>query len=145
MAQQTAQGDFFFRREAALWHLPGYKASVYVTIKLKVPTLNKVQGSHSDNWLCEGSGLKKCLWCHSFTPSRSQYPVTFGPFNLIVVDHGNADTGDIVVLHAFCQPHPFPGWITKCTEQTMFDSSDSPFNGGFRRLSTARQDDYDRH
>jgi len=105
VAEDAADGDFFFYGKGVFGDFPGAEFDVDVFVEGELAVLHEAKRREGGDGFADGGSLEKGFGCDGFFGGDVGEAVGFGPDDLAVVEEGDADTGDFVVRHAIGDGH----------------------------------------
>lgn len=93
----------------------------------------------------DGSSLKECMFIHSSAAVCSGIPVALYPYDPAIVQKGNAESGHLVMLHAFINIHSriFLALHHHSRQQVIFDGfNESHVRVGFDPAGNKQETEY---
>lgn len=141
MAEDAADGDFFFFGESVFGDFPSAKLDVDVFIEAELAFLNEAKRGEGGDGLADRSSLEERFGSDRLLGGDVGEAVGASPEDLAAVEKSDADAGNFVVLHAAGDGHRLGrlAFDDDGGEKAVFDAGDA---SGFRlRLRRACGDD----
>src|SRR5208282_3138917 len=126
VAEDTADGDFFFYGEGVFRDFPSAEFDVDVFVETELAFLHEAKRGEGGDGFAGGSGLEKRIGCDWFLGRDIGEAIGFGPDDLAVVKEGHADAGNFVVRHALVDGHRLGrlAFDDDGREKAVFDAGD---------------------
>src|ERR1700724_1915771 len=103
MGEQSAKRYLRLLRELTRRQLPAREVLVHVRVEVQLASLREIQDGERADYLADRGSLKQCFRGDRRT-ADSRHSESPRPFELAIVNHGDANPRNMEGLHAGSQP-----------------------------------------
>ena len=129
VTQDSTKGDFLLPRKFIFGNFPAMELEIHVFVEADFTLLHQAQRGECRDRFADRSRLKESLGCDRPLTSNVGKAVCPSPEDLLVIEKGEADAGDLVMLHPVRDGHHLQrlAFNRDSWQQTIFDASNPSF------------------